>query len=57
MGVGSVERVAHSQGFMTPYVAYSVLGCFQGEKLSKETLRTFVGGGGLSEEKMTGAAE
>ncbi len=38
MGVGSVERVARSQGFMTPYVTYSVLGCFQGETLSNESL-------------------
>lgn len=58
MGVGSMERVAcsqRSQGFMTPYVAYSVLGSFQGEKLSKESLRTL--GGGSAEKKMTGAAE
>lgn len=38
MGVGSVERVGRSQEFMTPYVAYSVLGCFQGETLSNESL-------------------
>lgn len=46
MGLESVQRVARSQGFMIPSVKYSVLGCFQGEMFSNESIDETHGRGG-----------